>query len=146
MKPKFINCLRMRCLYCGKTKLLKEKSWFDFGEGCNECDYRYEREAGYYTGASWLINFPVTSVLAFVLGAYLYTTLNDVSSQQVALAVSFFIILFGIAFFPWNSKLFICWSSNPDFHVDGDFDIECDWIFFEYGRVVFVDSSTWTAR
>lgn len=78
-KPSLKLSLKLRCLYCGETPLLAEHSWFRFRKGCITCDYIYEREVGYYAGASQLISFPVASLFAFVLAAVLmfsFPTLN----------------------------------------------------------------------
>lgn len=78
-KPNLKFSLKLRCPYCGESPLLVEKSWFRFRNGCESCDYIYEREVGYYAGASQMISFPVASLFAFILAAvlmFLFPTLN----------------------------------------------------------------------
>lgn len=58
-RPSVLAVLSLKCLYCRQTTLQKPGSWFYFRQGCSECDYRFERESGYFTGASWMIGYPL---------------------------------------------------------------------------------------
>lgn len=100
-KPSLGFAMRLRCLYCGEHRLLKPGSWFEFVKGCPRCAYRYERELGYYTSASWMINFPATASLAFSLVVYLIWADLPLSSLQVAMIVSAFTLGFGLFIFPY---------------------------------------------
>jgi hypothetical protein len=100
-KPILRLALRLRCLYCGQHSLLKPGSWFEFVKGCPRCSYRYEREDGYYTSASWMINFPLTASLAFLLVVYLIGADLALSSLQVAMLASAFTLGFGLFIFPF---------------------------------------------
>ena len=96
-KPNLWKALRLRCPYCGIEKLQKKGSWFQFREGCTTCGYRYERELGYYSGASWMINFPVTGLLGFflVVALVMWTPLT---ATPLAILTSVFVLSFCLGF------------------------------------------------
>lgn len=56
--------LRMRCPVCGKGKIFK--GFFKTYEHCPVCNFAYEREPGYYTGAI-AVNLIVTELLIAVI-------------------------------------------------------------------------------
>lgn len=106
--PRLLSALRLRCPYCQEEKLQKPGSWFDFQEVCSLCHYRIERETGYFTGASWIFNFPITGTLAFVLVYYLYTYAREpLGSLGIAGAGAFFTFAFGIWFYPYSQGLWL---------------------------------------
>ena len=71
IKPKISGILKLLCPYCLVTPLRKKGSWFIFRKGCKQCNYRYEREIGYFTGASWMIAYPFVSLSSLGLTAIL---------------------------------------------------------------------------
>ena len=96
-RPSLRAALSLHCPYCHRTPLRKQGSWFVFRRGCRGCDFRYEREAGYYTGASWMVAYPMISLCglgtAVVFKLWLFPELNTlllitlVSALMVALAI-----------------------------------------------------------
>lgn len=76
--------LRQRCPVCGKGKIFA--GFFKTYERCPVCQFVYEREPGYYTGAV-AINLVVTELLIVVIAVPL------AASQTVPL---FIMILLGI--------------------------------------------------
>ena len=52
--------LRQRCPVCGRGKVFS--GWFKTYERCPVCNFAYEREPGYYTGAM-AVNLVVTELL-----------------------------------------------------------------------------------
>ena len=52
--------MRQRCPVCGKGKIFK--GFFQTYERCPVCDFAYEREPGYYTGAI-AVNLIVTELV-----------------------------------------------------------------------------------
>ena len=58
--------LRLRCPRCGARTLFR--SVFAMHERCRVCDFRFEREQGYFVGAMY-INYGVT-VLVIVVGYF----------------------------------------------------------------------------
>lgn len=106
-KPRLLPALRLRCPYCGETTLRQGRSWFVFDRGCQRCDYAYEREVGYFTGASWLVNFPVVGVTSFVFAAILLALYPDWDALVIAIVASVFILILGILFTPFSMALWM---------------------------------------
>lgn len=106
--PRLGAALRLKCPYCGVEPLQQKGSWFEFDVGCSRCEYRYEREEGYYTGASWMINFPFTATLAFLLVTALVWANLALSSTQIALIATVFVFGFGMFFFPYSQAIWMC--------------------------------------
>ena len=107
-RPSFLAALRLRCPYCRVESLRKSGSWVDFKEVCPRCHYRIEREAGYFTGATWMFNFPVTGVLAFVLVLILFEYAREpLGSLGIAACGAVFTFAFGIWFYPYSQSLWL---------------------------------------
>jgi uncharacterized protein (DUF983 family) len=70
--------LRQRCPVCGKGKIFK--GWFKTYERCPVCNFAFEREPGYYTGAM-AVNLVATELLIAVIAVPL------AASQSVSLTV-----------------------------------------------------------
>lgn len=105
--PNFWLALRLKCPYCGITPLRKSSSWLAFREGCTDCDYRFEREEGYFGGASQIISFFVIGLLAFAAGGLLLWLSPKTDGLVIAAVVSAFIVFVGIGFFPFGMALWI---------------------------------------
>ncbi|MGE0173450.1 MAG: hypothetical protein AB7T49_11705 [Oligoflexales bacterium] len=105
-RPKFKNVLLLRCLYCGEVSLRKEKSWLSFARGCEQCNYLFEREEGYFAGSSWMINYTVTAIIGLVFAVYLIVN-YDLGTMKIASLVSAFLVLFGLFFFPYGQALWM---------------------------------------
>ncbi len=106
-KLSLISLLRLRCPYCGSTALRAEKSWFNFAYGCKVCDYSFEREPGYFTGASWMVNYTVSAFFGLSMGAALMVLRPDLDGLIVAAIVSVFLIAFGLWFIPYSMALWL---------------------------------------
>ncbi len=70
--------LRQRCPVCGRGKIFK--GWIKTYERCPVCNYAYEREPGYYTGAI-AVNLAVSELLIAAIAVPL------AASQSVSLTV-----------------------------------------------------------
>ncbi len=70
--------LRQRCPVCGRGKIFK--GWIKTYERCPVCNYAYEREPGYYTGAV-AVNLVVSELLITVIAVPM------AASQTVPLSV-----------------------------------------------------------
>jgi hypothetical protein len=86
--------------------LQKPGSWFQFAEGCSRCDYRFEREVGYYVGSTWMVNYTATAVFGIVLAAVLarYSPWNGLG---IAAATSAGLVFFGMWFFPFGNAIWM---------------------------------------
>jgi uncharacterized protein (DUF983 family) len=60
----FARGLRQRCPVCGKGKIFR--GFFKTYERCPACQFIYEREPGYYTGAM-AVNLVVTELLIVII-------------------------------------------------------------------------------
>jgi uncharacterized protein (DUF983 family) len=58
------RALRLRCPVCGQGRIFR--SWLGMYERCPRCDWRYEREEGYFTGAT-AINLVVSELVVAAL-------------------------------------------------------------------------------
>ena len=105
-KPRFLSALQLKCPYCGQQNLLVAKSYFTFNRACHTCRYLIEREAGYWSGASWMINLPISSTLAFVL-AVLLALKSDMNEEYLAMIVSIFVLVFGMIIFPFCQSIYM---------------------------------------
>ncbi len=83
------RALRLRCPLCGEGKLFS--GWFTMLANCKSCGLRYQREPGYYLGASYvnyaLIVLPVT---------FLYIVLHfqfGFSNAQLRWLIAFCVIV-----------------------------------------------------
>ncbi len=106
-KLRLLPLFRLRCPYCGSTPLRADGSWFYFRPGCKICDYVYEREPGYFTGASWMINYAALAGSGCMLGALLLVLLPNLDALWVAALVSVFLIIFGMWFIPYSMALWL---------------------------------------
>ncbi len=103
--PKLAYALRLRCPHCGETPLLLKGSWLTFGTGCASCDYEYERETGYFSGASWVINYLVAGVSGLTIAGLLLWQMPAVGlGNVIAIAAG---IGVAVAFFPVAKALWI---------------------------------------
>ena len=102
------SVLRLKCPYCLSTKFQKKGSWFSFSSGCDQCHYPYEREEGYFTGASWMINYTVTALTGLgsvaVLKILLFPELNTLIVISIA---SVLMIFFSAMMMPFSKALWL---------------------------------------
>jgi uncharacterized protein (DUF983 family) len=106
MKTHISSLLALRCPHCNESKLLKPKSWFEFEPGCTRCNYRYEREEGYFWGAPWMINYPISAAAAIFLGIELKQSFG-LSSLKLASAISLVTIALAVAIYPHARALWM---------------------------------------
>lgn len=106
-KPSLLNALRLRCLYCGKTPLSKAGTWFAFDTGCKECDYLFEREAGYFVGATWMVNFPIISFFGLCVAGPLVLFGTQLGALAIAAIASAAVLIFALLSFNRCNALWI---------------------------------------
>jgi len=92
--------LRQRCPVCGRGKIFS--GWFKTYERCPYCNFAYEREPGYYTGAM-AVNLVVSELLIAAIAIPL------AASQSVSLMVLIALgltlpFLFATTFLPTYQK------------------------------------------
>lgn len=105
--PKLTHALRLKCPHCGNSPLLKQGSWLEFQTGCEPCGYEYEREAGYFSGASWVINYTVAGLTGLSAGALLLWLAPTLSLNMILGIASGLALVVALAFFPVGKALWI---------------------------------------
>lgn len=106
-KPNLLYALRLRCVHCGQTPLLKKGSFLTFEDGCQTCNYKYEREAGYFSGASWMMNYTFAALMAMISGAYMVWKHSDAGDLVVAGVPALFGGTAAVLFIPWGRAFWI---------------------------------------
>ena len=119
--PSFINALLLRCVYCGETPLRKKGSFVNFDVGCAKCNYKYEREIGYFSGASWMMNYAFASIIAMVAGGYMVWKHSDAGDLIVAGVPALFGGVAAFLFIPWGRSIWM-WFDHK-FHPLTDADM-----------------------
>ena len=106
-KMYYTSLLLLRCPHCNKTPLLKEKSWFDFREGCELCDYKYERDEGYFWGAPFMLNYPITATIGIIAYLFLEPSLRDYDVYYLSGILSVIICAAAMVLFPYAKALWM---------------------------------------
>lgn len=105
--PSLFKFLRLKCGYCGQSKLRAPGGWMAFGAGCPTCNYKYEREPGYFTGASWMVNYAVTAVVGLLAAIFFIFKLPETNSSIIAGALGVLILVFGTIFMPFSKAIWM---------------------------------------
>ena len=105
-KPSLLKALKLKCPYCGETSMIEKGNIFKYASGCEKCDYKFERDASYYSGANQLIGFPVAGTLGLIIAACLYA-FSDLNLYFMIGLVFGLMILFIIAFWPFTMALWL---------------------------------------
>ena len=100
------SLLFLRCPHCNKTPLLKNGSWFDFKKGCDICGYDYEREEGYFWGAPFMLNYPITGAIGITSFVFLEPHLQ-LRRLFLAAIVSFIFCACALLLFPFAKALWM---------------------------------------
>lgn len=106
-KPHLGYALRLKCPYCGTSSLLKPSNPLEFQTGCETCNYKYEREIGYFSGAAWMITYAVAAVSAMVAGALMVWKFSDKGDLIVAGIPAAFGGIMAILFIPLGRSIWM---------------------------------------
>jgi hypothetical protein len=106
-KPSLFYALKLKCPYCGKTSLLARGKIIDFDRGCKPCGYRFEREIGYFSGASWMMNYTVAALMAMASGGYMVWKHSDASDFVIAGIPALIGAVAALVFIPWGRSLWM---------------------------------------
>jgi uncharacterized protein (DUF983 family) len=82
------RALRLRCPLCGKGKLFA--SFVRMYERCGHCDFKFEREPGYFLGSTY-INYGWTSAALTVAYIVFHVALGYSNSYVVPPLVAWFV-------------------------------------------------------
>jgi uncharacterized protein (DUF983 family) len=77
--------LRQRCPVCGRGKIFS--GWFKTYERCPVCNFAYEREPGYYSGAM-AVNLVVSELLIVAIAVPLAASQSVSMTVLIALGVT----------------------------------------------------------
>jgi hypothetical protein len=113
--------LRLRCIYCGQTALLEKGSFVQFQRGCDSCGYLFEREVGYFSGASWMINYTLAGLTAMLCGAYMVWKHSDKGDLIVAGVPALIGLLISVGFIPFGRALWMYIDHRLHPLTDSDF-------------------------
>lgn len=105
--PSLLKALRLKCLYCGQVSLLKPGNPLAFNEGCTSCNYKYEREVGYFSGASWMITYSVAGLVAMIAGAYMVWKHSDLGDLVVAGVPALLGAVIALVFIPFGRSIWM---------------------------------------
>lgn len=100
----FAAGLRLKCPKCGEGKMFS--GMFTMCTKCSHCNFRFEREMGYFVGAMY-INYGATIVVAFA-GFFALDFITPISFLPNFILWIAFCVLFPIIFFRYSRSL---WSS-----------------------------------
>ena len=97
--------LRKRCPMCGRSKVFQ--TFFRMNPRCSQCDYTFERESGYWTGAM-IVNIAVAEIwFALLFGAVVLATMPDVAWVPLLVVALVTNGLLPIAFYPRSKTLWM---------------------------------------
>lgn len=104
---------RLKCPVCGKSPIFKPlsqtrglKEWFTPVEGCPICQYKYDREPGYFLMSIWAINYGVSAFIG--IAVYLYLEWKyELPVFQIYLAVAIPMLVFSILFARHSKAFFL---------------------------------------
>jgi len=99
--------MKLRCPHCGQTPLLRQGHLVEFGTGCKPCGYRYEREIGYFSGASWMMNYTFAALTAMAAGGYMVWRHSDAGDLIVAGVPALFGGIAALVFIPWGRSIWM---------------------------------------
>jgi hypothetical protein len=106
-RPSLYHAIKLQCLYCDKTSLLKKGNFLEFVEGCPHCNYKFEREVGYFSGASWMITYTVAALAAMISGGIMIWKFSDQSDFVIAGIPAAFGGIFALLFIPFGKSFWM---------------------------------------
>ncbi len=116
-----IKGLRLKCPRCGEGQMFG--GMFKMCSECDNCHFKFEREAGYFAGAMY-INYGVTVFIAFA-SYFALDYFTSISFLQNFILWGAFSALFPIFFFRYSRSLWLSFdyifnpSEPPDSRREG---------------------------
>lgn len=116
--------LTKRCAVCGSRRLFER--WFHMKARCPRCGYVFEREEGFFLGAS-IVNLAVSegllAVLCIVPLIYLSATRPEAPIWPVIAGGIFAALIAPLAFYPFSRTIWVALElmlRPADAHEPGD--------------------------
>ena len=112
------RALRRRCPLCGTKPIFD--GWFALRERCPGCNFSFEREEGYWTGAL-IANIAVAEGLfAILFLGGIIATYPDVPWTPLGIVAAFAMVVLPIVFYPLSKTVWL-WVDLAYIHpVDAD--------------------------
>jgi uncharacterized protein (DUF983 family) len=113
------RALRLRCPLCGVGKLFS--GFIRMNERCSECDFKFEREPGYFLGSSY-INYGWTAASLTVAYIFFHVALEYPNSYVVPPLVAWF-VFFPMFFHRYARALWLtfdCFWDHSELPNDSD--------------------------
>lgn len=107
------RALRLRCPRCGQGKLFS--GWFTMPERCNGCNFKFERDPGYFLGSTY-INYGVTAVILLVAYPILHYGFG-LTNQQLAPWLAGLCVVFPLWAFRYARALWLALDCQFDASV-----------------------------
>ncbi len=105
-KIHFSNFFSLKCPYCGTESLKKKGALISFKESCSQCRFQIEREAGYFTGAMWMIHYTAMAVICALVGI-LFFFYSPKSDPMIIVSTMVSMIVLSIFFYPYSKGLWL---------------------------------------
>lgn len=99
----FAAGVHLKCPKCGEGKMFS--SMFKMFAACSRCNFRFEREMGYFVGAMY-INYGATIIVAFA-GFFALDFITPMPFLPNFILWIAFCILFPIVFFRYSRSLWL---------------------------------------
>jgi uncharacterized protein (DUF983 family) len=87
--------MRLRCPRCGEEPMFK--NWIQMHPQCKHCDFRYEREPGFFLGSIY-VNYGLTAMISTIVYVWLRFGL-EIDNKIIVWPLFAFCILFPVWFF-----------------------------------------------
>lgn len=120
-KLKLRGIFLLKCPYCLETNLRKKSSWFEFDSGCPQCNYRFEREPGYFFASPWMINYPISAIVCFIFSYIMFQKMPDLAPLMKASFVAGVCIVTALILFPFSRAVWM--FADHLFHPLSDEDL-----------------------
>lgn len=104
-------------LYCPISKIRSVSDWFETLPGCPRCNYKYDREPGYFMLALWSLDYGVASLFGITLLLIFYNFFQF-STWQLLLLVLLPTFVFAVLIVR-HSKAFYLAIDRYFFHEEG---------------------------
>ncbi|MEI6234266.1 MAG: DUF983 domain-containing protein [Planctomycetota bacterium] len=114
------RALHLRCPECGESPIFTPLSqtrtvnqWMHPVEGCPRCNYKYEREPGYFLLSTWALNYGLVGGLGLMAALIVEWTWHP-PFWQTMLCVAIPVIISNVLFVRHSKALFIAFDHIMD--------------------------------
>lgn len=102
----FSRATALKCSMCGKGSLFS--GWLRMNEKCDHCNFRFERDPGYFLGSTY-INYGLTTLLTTWSYIVLHFVL-DVGGRWLIPGLATFCVIFPVLFFRYARSLWLAFD------------------------------------